>query len=324
MSIRIGAIGAGGIIHHHLVRLKEMKDVHIAAIMDVDEDRARVRAGLFGAKAYGRIEKMLEEEELDAVYIGVIPSAHGKPEALCISAGIPMFIEKPIARELATAQRILDSIRRKKLIVSVGYHMRYWDTVARAKEYVAKRKVALVRGAWIGGIPGAPWWGRKKDSGGQHHEQATHIFDMARYLFGEVESVAAYGYRGIVPQTADYDVEDASAALLHFKSGAVGTIFSSDVATRSEEVGLSAICENAMVEMKWGNLTIREKETTCEYLPTVDPYVLESRAFIDAIKTGKPGAIRSDYADAFETLKLTLSVDKAMKTGKTVQVGGAK
>ena len=79
-------------------------------------------------------------------------------------------------------------------------------------------------GYWMGGFPGVLWWRRMEQSGGQMVEQTTHIFDLARYLCGEVQEVyAVYANRG-QKQIPEYNIYDVGTATLRFASGVVGTI----------------------------------------------------------------------------------------------------
>jgi len=56
-------------------------------------------------------------------------------------------------------------------------------------------------------------------SGGQTVEQSTHIFDLARFFFGEVEKIFAAERKGLMREVENYNVEDASAVILLFESG---------------------------------------------------------------------------------------------------------
>ena len=103
---KIGFIGAGGIAHRHFGVLEQFEDVVIAAVTDVDGGRAEAAAARFGARAYTDFAAMLADCSLDAVYVCVPPFAHGAPERAVIAAGLPFFVEKPVAIDLATALEI--------------------------------------------------------------------------------------------------------------------------------------------------------------------------------------------------------------------------
>ena len=82
-------------------------------------------------------------------------------------------------------------------------------------------------GYWMGGMPGVPWWRVRAESGGQHVEQTTHIFDLCRYLVGsDVVAVHGFAGQGSMTDVPNYDVDDMSVVNLKFASGAVANITS--------------------------------------------------------------------------------------------------
>ncbi len=84
MSLKIGFIGAGGIAGAHVAGLRKMADVQLVAFSDVQEERAARLAADTGAKVFTDWLKMLDTEQMDAVYICVPPHVHGAPELACV------------------------------------------------------------------------------------------------------------------------------------------------------------------------------------------------------------------------------------------------
>jgi len=184
-EVRLGFIGTGGMASAHMNNLKNFDDVKFVAMCDVSEDRAKQRAEEFGGNAYTDYQRMYDSEELDAVYICTPPFAHGPQEIIACQKGVAMFVEKPIACELDTAVIINDHVEKSGVITSVGYHWRYGGNAQHAKAELEKETQILgALGYWMGGMPGVPWWRVRAQSGGQHVEQTTHIFDLARFVLG--------------------------------------------------------------------------------------------------------------------------------------------
>ena len=152
---RIGFIGAGGIAQRHFGVLEQFEDVAIVAIADVDEGRAQEAAARFGARAFGDVTAMLEAVELDALYICVPPFAHGVAERAAIAAGLPFFVEKPVALDLATAEAIAAEVAAAGLVTAVGYHWRYLDTVDEVRGLLATNPARLMSGYWLDSTPAA-------------------------------------------------------------------------------------------------------------------------------------------------------------------------
>ncbi|GEM_PF-2376760 len=222
--LRIGFIGAGFVNFgggegpwDHASRLERFTDVEVVAIADPDQARARRQLDLrqHGAnpniystcRLFGHWQEMLDAADLDAVIIGLPPSAHGRlegPDAVevaCALRGIHMLVEKPlsvaqpeqvkaIAAQLAAAR----SRAGNPLIVTVGYMLRYLNVVDHLRQHLqhatqAGRPPCIFNGRYAAAYPfilSPAFWDRRR-SGGAVIEQATHFVDLARYLLGEID-----------------------------------------------------------------------------------------------------------------------------------------
>jgi predicted dehydrogenase len=194
-SVRIGMVGAGAVAARHVRTLLAMDGVELAAVADPALERAKELAAKAGAVAYPNHMELLAAERLDAVYICVPPFAHGAPELAVIDAGLPMFVEKPVAIDQATAAAIAARLVGRSLVTCTGYHWRWLDIFDRAAEWLADRPARLVQISWLDKVPPPLWWPRRDGSGGQTIEQTTHVLDTARGLAGEVAEVHAFGAR---------------------------------------------------------------------------------------------------------------------------------
>jgi hypothetical protein len=119
-TVRIGMVGAGAVAARHLRALLAMDGVEVAAVADPALERARELAGEAGAAAYPNHMELLAAERLDAVYICVPPFAHGAPELAVIDAGLPMFVEKPVAIDQETAAGIAARLAGTSLVTCTG------------------------------------------------------------------------------------------------------------------------------------------------------------------------------------------------------------
>jgi myo-inositol 2-dehydrogenase / D-chiro-inositol 1-dehydrogenase len=194
-TVRIGMVGAGAVAARHVRTLLAMDGVELAAVADPALERAKELAAEAGAAVYPNHMELLAAERLDAVYICVPPFAHGAPELAVIDAGLPMFVEKPVAIDQETAAGIAARLAGRPLVTCTGYHWRWLDIFDRAAELLADRPAHLVQCSWLDKVPPPPWWLRRDGSGGQTIEQTTHVLDTARGLAGEVTEVHAFGTR---------------------------------------------------------------------------------------------------------------------------------
>jgi predicted dehydrogenase len=314
---RIGFIGAGGIAQRHFGVLEQFEDVAIVAVTDVDRARADEAAARFGAQAFDDSEAMLAAVELDALYICVPPFAHGAPERAAIAAGVPFFVEKPVALDLATADEIAAAVERAGLVTAVGYHWRYLDTVDEVRGLLQHNPVQLMSGYWLDSTPPPQWWWHEDRSGGQMVEQTTHLLDLARYLGGEVTRV--YGLAGHTNRAEfpDLDVPTVSTASLQFASGAIANFASTCLLGWNHRVGLHLFGDRLAVEITDHDLMIDVGRGRPVRGTEGDPVWREDRDFVDAVQ-GKENRIRCPYPDALATHRLALAVGQSARTGQAI------
>ncbi len=325
--INVGVIGCGGIMRgRHIPILAKMSNVKLVAFCDVEINRAKELAQMYKVNAYADHREMLSREKLDAIFVAVPPYVHGF-EVEAVEKGIHVFVEKPVALDLSTARRVEDAIRRSGVINSVGYMWRYLDTTDKALEVLRESgPVVLVEGHYVDPFwfPPGHWWLSKSKGGGQVIEQATHVFDLARFLAGDVERVyAEFDYSLIGKYAPGSDVEDCSITVLKFKSGAIGVITATCVSRNTYNfTDLKILAEKTVLEHGGhrGFLRVYRHNSIEEYRPRVDPYALEDEIFIEAVEKGDTSKIRSTYSDAVKTLEVTLAANESSRTRKPVEL----
>jgi predicted dehydrogenase len=321
----VACVGTGFIAGRHLAALSGFDDVQVVAVADAVKDRAEETATRYGARAYDDGLALLEAEDLDAVWLCVPPFAHGPLEAAALARGLPFFVEKPLALDLATAQEVARGVRRTGLLTAVGYHWRHLRMVQEAADLLQQDPAQLVTGHWLDRAPAAPWWSRRRSSGGQVLEQTTHLFDLARHLVGEVESVSALEVTRSRADLPDADVPTAASALLAFASGAVGTISSTCVLAGRHRVGLHLMARGRAVELLERGLTDHELRVSTIDGAQVsasdeDPVAREDREFLDAL-LGR-GGVRVPYEEALRTHALAWAADRSAREGAPVRPDG--
>ena len=321
MPVRIGFIGTGGIAGMHINNLQQIREVQLVAFTDVVKEKAEQAAARFDGRAYRNFQDMLANEDLDAVYLCLPPCAHGEPELAVAKKGLAMFVEKPVGMDFETLDKITQAVKRKGLVTAAGYQDRYLDIIDKLKKFLAGKQVGMIMGYWMGGMPGVMWWRQKKLSGGQHVEQTTHIFDLARYLFGDVKRVSAVSTKGLMADVPKYSIEDASAVNLEFKSGTIGTIFSACYLKHGNRGGIDIFGKDFHIEYKERqSIAITRGSTVTTTRVANNCTLLEAQAFIDAVKTGDTSKIRSPYEDAAKSAALSVAADESMRTGQFVKL----
>ena len=317
--LRVACVGTGFIAGRHLAALSSFDDVTVVAVADAVPERASEVAARYGARAYDDGSALLQDEELDAVWLCVPPFAHGPLEHRAVERGLPFFVEKPLSVELPVAVEVASAVRASGLLTCVGYHWRSLSVVEQVRDLIGDAPVQLLTGSWFDSTPAAAWWSRRDRSGGQLVEQTTHLFDLARLLGGEVESVTALETttgRSAWPQA---DVPTASAVLLRFRSGAVGTLASSCVLDRRHQVQLQVVVEGQTLDLRESALSDHElRAATAEgeriVRTTEDPIAREDRAFLDAL-LGRAEQVPVGYDEALRTHAVVCAADRSARAG---------
>jgi len=321
MSVKIGMIGAGGIARSHLSKLQKIEQATIVSIYDVNRDSAVQAAESVGARAADDVDSLLNPNEIDAVFICTPQFARDDLEERAARKGIHVFVEKPLGLDLETVQRKEKAIAESGIIHSVGYCLRYYDTVLKAKEYLQGRTIHLVQAQRFGTTHPALWWRTQSMSGGHLADAVTHQVDMVRFLAGDYRDVTAqFGSNSIAGVFPDATIADAGAVTFSLKSGAVGTITESCVSPHHSGSEVKFFGPDFFVHLT-GNgktLTIVDKEDKVTLTSTQDPSLEQDKAFIEAVASGSRDPILCGYADGMQTLAFSLAAHRAAELGSKV------
>lgn len=343
MPVRIGFIGAGGNGCWHMDLLREVPDAKVTAVADIDFGKAKAAAEKHGAKPYASHKVMLAEEKLDCCYISIPPYQHGEPEIDVIEKRLPFFVEKPLALTRDLAADMLERVTKHGIGTCVGYQIRYLDIMARAKELLEGAFINAVQGHYVCGAIGG-WYTRLALSGGQITEQATHMLDLMRFLLGEVEWITAAKRQGAIvrPDTLDasaltkgsasaaaaglerhdYNIWDATTLLMQFQSGVPAVFMCSCQVNYLFEVLLDVFTTDFRLKIDYDKMEIIRKvegKTTSEVIKADTSPAIDA-VFINAVKTGDFSHVRSSYADAVQSLRVSLAAVEAAQTGALVRL----
>jgi myo-inositol 2-dehydrogenase / D-chiro-inositol 1-dehydrogenase len=304
-------VGAGGVARRHATVLAGLQ-VAVLAVVDTDLEAANALAIEHGAAAFTDPERALDEVEPDAVYSCTPPFARGAAERAALHRGLPLFAEKPLAADLAVAEEIAELAQQAGVVTGTGYHWRCLDTVAHAAQLLRAAPPRLATGYWLDKRPPVAWWGRRDGSGGQVVEQLTHVLDLARVLLGEAQEVYAVA-AGAVP-VDPAAVDDATAATVRFRSGAVATFAATCVLDAKAAAGLDVLSPGLRLRLTETSLSIDDGSGERRIEPVDDPRVLVDRAFIAAVR-GEPTGILVPYPEALRTHRLACAIARSARSG---------
>lgn len=309
MGLKIGLIGAGFMSGVHRANLERDDRVRISGVYDVDPARA-------GALAVASVDDLIEAS--DAVYIVSPNTTHVAMALEAIAAGKHVFCEKPMATTLEDAQRIHEAAEAAGKVFQVGHNRRFAPVYKNIKKlletspahcaHIKMNRGELLNPAWVGDAA---------VTGGFLFETPIHMFDMMRFLMGEIVSVQARESR-----------KDDFSMLVEFAGGQHATfVTSADTSWffpyESVEVygEYSTIRTEEMEKLEWrigldkptsvenfANLTREEKWGFAE----------EDRLFVNAIlNNGNPPV--TSY-DGLKSVEMTMAVYKSAKEKTAVRL----
>ena len=320
--VKIGFIGCGGIARLHMSNLAKIENVEIVAHTDVDIRKAEETARLYGGRAYSSYRDMLNREDLDAVYVCTPPFAHGF-EVEVVEKGIHLFVEKPVAMKIDVAKEVLKAIQRYGVINSVGYMLRYLETTERMRRMASESTIGMVLGFYIDNfwLPPNHWVLDKDKSGGQLVEHTTHVFDLARYVVGEIDTIYAELDNILLRDVPGVTMENEAVVLMRFKNRAIGMIAAIWASKDTHKfVRLEVYTKDYVLEYIGRDLKVYRDGYIEEYRAKLDPYFEEDRAFIEAVKKGSMEPIKCTYEDGMKTLAATIAANVAYTEKRIVKL----
>ena len=136
--IRWGFLGAGGIAAAMAADLNHGNNM-LYSVAARDADRAAAFAGSFGAThSYGNYRSVVEDPDVDIVYVATTHPFHHEQALMAINAGKPVLVEKPFTLNAADAREVLTAARDKGVFAMEAVWMRANPLILKAQEIVAR------------------------------------------------------------------------------------------------------------------------------------------------------------------------------------------
>ncbi len=179
---------------------------------------------------YDNAQALIADPEVDAVYVATPPASHMEYTLACARAGKPVYVEKPMARNLAECEAMLDACRSADVPLFVAYYRRGLPRFLKIKELIASGAIGQVRLVTVtlrqrpapdDADPSRRPWRVVPEiaGGGKFLDLASHTLDFLDYLLGPLTRV-----KGLAANQAGlYPAEDIVTATWEFASGALGT-----------------------------------------------------------------------------------------------------
>ncbi len=324
---RIGLIGCGGMGGTHAAGYQRIADAQVVGYADILPDRAQAFAGKYGGNAYPSVTDLLKAESLDVVDI-CVPTPQHLPVAMeCLERKIPTIMEKPLARTLEDARKLVASYEAAGVPLVPANVVRWFPEFVAARAQLsagAIGKPAVARITRGGREPGGTgnWFGDFAQSGGVLLDLMIHDFDWLRWVFGEVERVTA---SSLMAQNGEKG-RDYALAVLRFKNGVIAHCEGTWVHTDGFRVEMEISGDKGTLEYSTQYpFPLKRRQNATEDTPAIalpesptleDPYTKELREILKAV-TGGPAA-RVTARDGLAALEICEACLKSAASGEPV------
>jgi myo-inositol 2-dehydrogenase/D-chiro-inositol 1-dehydrogenase len=329
--VRVGVVGAGRIGRVHAAFLSgRVRGARLAGIHDVRGEEALALAGELEVTAFGSVEQMLADAEIDAVAVCSSTDTHADLTIAAARAGKAVFCEKPLSLELAHVDRVREAVAESGVPFQIGFNRRFDPGHRSVRDAVAGGAVGephLVRISSRDPFP--PPLEYVRVSGGIFLDMTIHDFDMARYVTGsEVVEVYARGSVRIEPSYADAGDVDTALVVLEHEDGCVTAIDNSRRSTygydqRVEVFGSGGMAASGNPPTHAGAVLTAEGETS-PVMPSffldryAESYERAWEAFVGAVRDGRETPVGIE--DARAPLVIGLAAWRSLREHRPVRV----
>lgn len=232
-QINWGFIGCGEVTEYKSgPAFNEVEGSQIVAVMSRNADKARSYAERHGIrKWYTDAQALIDDPDVNAVYIATPPSSHVTYAVMSMRSGKPVYVEKPLAASYDDCARVNHVSRETHVPCFVAYYRRYLPYFAKVRELLEQGRVGKVLNVQIRfacpprevdyNTPENRPWRIQPDiaGGGYFYDLAPHQLDLLQQLFGVI--VHAQGYSA--NRGGLYQAEDTVSACFRFENGLPGS-----------------------------------------------------------------------------------------------------
>ena len=288
--IRFGILGAADIARKALIpAIETAANAELVALASRDPERGR---GLFGGRLYGDYQSLVDDPEIDALYLPLPNHLHREWALRGLAAGKHVLCEKPLALTAAQAEEMAVAADRSGRLLMEGFMYRFHPRIRAAVEFLRGDPPAEIRVSF--GFPLAAPGNYRLDpamGGGALLDVGCYTVDLARWILGEPSWVEAGGH---------VDQVDMSVSMtLGFASGARALLFAS---FESEEIQ----------QLRAGELELDNPFTA--WKDPVDPYRAMVEGFSSAALGGLPAPLPLE--DSIANLRVLDAVRHSLDTGR--------
>jgi predicted dehydrogenase len=327
-AVRIAVAGLGRMGLRHARNAAAAAGVELVAVADVDSARANDAGAALGVAGYDDVRRMLDETGPQGLVVATPPATHVPLIELAAGRSVHVLCEKPLSFDGPAAACALELAGAAGIALQVGFQMRFDADLGEIAARLAAGELGRVyqlRASLRDAAP--PPREYLAASGGYFWDGAIHLFDLARWLIGEIDQVTAFGAALSDPLFEELGDVDNAMIVLRAASGALGLLETSRVAGYGFESGVELLGSDGTCRLgggRAGEVDVYRDGTIAarhrrDFLERFEPaYPRELEAFARAIADGTPP--RVDGADGLAAMRLCEAAVRSHRRGATVSV----
>jgi len=223
-KIGVAVIGCGGMGSGLAGAVAAAPAGRLVAFYDADGQRSAALVEKHGGRAYGSLDELLADEQVEAVVVATPPHLHEPQCVAAARAGKHVYVEKPMALSVKACDHMISSARKARVTVMVGQVLRYYEPFHSILRWSREGRFgkpfhACIQRVGAGWFARGTWRNNLATVGGTLYEVGAHELDFMRCLLGRPAKVFAVRQKA---RPADHEVEDVISVLVRFASGASG------------------------------------------------------------------------------------------------------
>ncbi|MDR7417731.1 MAG: Gfo/Idh/MocA family oxidoreductase [Armatimonadota bacterium] len=325
-ALRVGLIGLGVAGQRHAAACRRVPELELVAAADPAPAAAQAAAEL-GLRCYPTYRELLEAVSLDAAVISLPHALLAEAAIVCLSRGLHVLLEKPMAVTLREADAVLAAARASGGRLMVNFVHRFRAEYRQARAMIAAGAIGqpvVVLDAMTSGRSQMPaWvWDRASSGGGMMMYNGVHSVDRLAWLAG-----SAIARASAVAGTFSYpvEVEDTLAGVVVFHSGALGVVLQhkSDAPVTLAGWDTAVWGTRGAVRIAGGVLELASDAARARLTVEQDDRFLgAAREFAAAVLKGRDPSPGGE--DGRRALAGVLALYESVATGRTVELGNSR
>ncbi len=324
--MKVGVVGAGGMGAVHSRHWASVAGVELY-VFDLDDSKRDELASQYGMRATNDLDKLIQS--VDIVDVCVPTDLHADVAVASLGAKRATLVEKPLARTMDDAERIVSAAKKSGVALGIGHVVRYFPEHESIRNAIQRGVIGTPAAARLrrgGGLPRNydGWFSDQGRSGGVLLDLAIHDFDWILWALGPVKSVYARSVtlgKGVAG--ADFK-GDHALATLSLESGAVAHVEATWMDPSGGRAAVEVAGSKGLVEFDSRNCpsvriaTPGVSRTEAPNGPGLDPYYRQLKSFHDAIERGEKPPVGPE--EGLAALQVALAAVESAKSHRMVSI----